>query len=251
MKRVCLLLAFVLFCCSMTGCDDPKREDYKRLDEDKAAEVALSYMNEKYDETFFVVKSEIDAEHGYVPGSIQDAWVDVTVAIEGDEAAKKYTVRLSLNEDRVNYDIDWDNYMKSLVAPWLKKEIDAMFSTLKISEYFTTLGWAGNKGAVGFSSDFPVLQDSDTLREIADIYKLTLSLHFNLPESAYTSSIKKDIEEVCKPIFLDDAVSIDITTYTNDFYFKYKETYGMGDRIPDGSIENERRSDSIKLNWYQ
>ena len=253
-KTVCLLLAFVLFCCSLTGCDDPKREDFKRLDEDKAAEVALSYMNEKYDETFYVVKSEKDAEHGYVPGSIQDAWVDVTVAIAGDEAAKKYAVRLRLNADKENYDIICENYMTSLVQPWVKKEMDEILSLLKINEYFTICNNVTNVMNVicgnsrwGFTMDFPVIQESSEIKEIAKNQEIDIKFFIALPDSSYTSDIEMKIQELYEQFFYEDNVVITIVAYTDDYYRELKEAHDIGNPEPPGSIANQISYKSIYI----
>ena len=248
MKRVCLLLAFVLFCCSLTGCDDPEREDYKRLDEDKAAEVALSYMNDKYDETFYVVKSEKDAAHGYVPGSIQDAWVDVTVAIAGDEAAKKYAVRLRMNADKEHYDINCDSYMTSLVTPWAKMEMDAIISALQIPEYFTGLSWRWKQDVIGVSSDFPILQDNSSLKDVAGKQEMDFDYCIYLPESAYTADIKENVKARIKPVFSeDDNVAITIVAYTDEYYLEFKKALAAGGKAPPGLLANEKQCDKIYL----
>ena len=228
MKRVCLLLAFVLFCCSLTGCDDPEREDFKQLDEDKAAEVALSYMNEKYDETFYVVKSEKDAAHGYVPGSIQDAWVDVTVAIAGDEAAKKYTVRLSLNEDRENYDIDWDNYMVTFVEPFFNKELNQVMKGMGLFDYIIyaeCIHQRETKYSSCFFPSFEIPNEDATIEEVASKYCFNFGISIKISRNEANRLFGKESNDDVFDVFGEKFLSI----FEDDFFRLYLEIYNDKD----------------------
>lgn len=47
----------------LTGCENTK-SDEQLLENEKAAKVALEYMNSKYNKEFYLVSSKKDAEHG-------------------------------------------------------------------------------------------------------------------------------------------------------------------------------------------
>ena len=100
-KTICLLFSSMLIMCSVTGCFDNKEKNSPKMGIEKAGEVALEYMNNKYDEDFYIVSSEEQKDHSIIPGKIIDSWIEVTVAIESDESDNEYFVHVRLNEDKV------------------------------------------------------------------------------------------------------------------------------------------------------
>jgi hypothetical protein len=62
-ETLSLFICAVMLLGVMCGCDRTpnKKDEYKSLDTVKAAEMALEYMNNKYDKEFQVVSSEKDA----------------------------------------------------------------------------------------------------------------------------------------------------------------------------------------------
>ena len=114
----------VLF--NLFGCDRTNNELYNKLDVDKAEEIALDYMNRKYDEKFYVVSSKKDGEAGYVPTSIQTFWCDVNLKIKDSDQNDDYTVRVTIDENTKDYIIQWDTYMTTLITPLAKRDIDSI-----------------------------------------------------------------------------------------------------------------------------
>ena len=217
------------------GCDRTpnKMDEYKSLDTDKAAKVALEYMNNKYDKEFQVVSSEKYAKYSFLPGVIQDCWCDVDFKINNSESDETYTVRVINTENEEEYIIQSDNYMTTLVKPWLKEQMDEILSQLDI-ECFTIL-WSANErntSGFGFSSEFKHIDENDSLKEIANIYNLSLTYCIVIPSSSYNATIDYSIEKIYREYFPQDfngdysrnCVNIEIQAYTDDFYNIYKDT---------------------------
>jgi len=234
-KILSLFICIVMLLGVMCGCDRTpnKKDEYKSLDTVKAAEVALEYMNNKYDKEFQVISSEKDASHSIVPGVIQECWCDVEFKIKDSESDETYTVRVINTENEKEYTIKWDNYMTSLVKPWLKEQMDEILSQLDI-ECFTIL-WSANErntSGFGFSSEFKHIDENDSLKEIANIYNLSLTYCIVIPSSSYNATMDYSIEKIYREYFPQDfngdysrnCVNIEIHAYTDDFYNIYKET---------------------------
>ena len=68
-KNMLKVMLAIIFVSStfLFGCDKKDNELYNMLDTDKAEKTALEYMNEKYDKSFSVVRSQKNYDAGYVP----------------------------------------------------------------------------------------------------------------------------------------------------------------------------------------
>ena len=250
-KILSLFFCMIMLSGVIYGCDRTpnKRDEYKSLDTDKAADVALEYMNNKYDKEFQVVSSEKYAKYSFVPGVIQDCWCDVEFKIKDSESDETYTVRVINTENKEEYIIKWDNYMTSLVKPWLKEQMDEILSQLDI-ECFTIL-WSANErnsSGFGFSSEFKHIDENDSLKEIANIYNLSLTYCIVIPSSSYNATIDYSIEKIYREYFPQDfngdysgdCVNIEVCTYTDDFYDKYKKAV-IEENQEDNELENSNR----------
>lgn len=245
-KEFVLLLVAVVSILLTTGCDKEKN-DYQLLDTDKAAEVALEYMNNKYDKEFQVVSSEKDANYSFVSGAIQDCWCDVELTLKDSESSEKYTVRVAHAENREDYIIKVDNYMTSLAKPWVKEQMDEILSQLDIKEYFTFLLSVNerNPSGFGFSPEFKCINGINSLKRITDVYDLYLTYCIVIPSSSYNEAIDYSIEKIYREYFSQDfngdysgdCVNIEIYTYTDDFYDKYKKTV-IEENQGDNELEN-------------
>ncbi len=254
-KTLSLFLCAVMLLGVMCGCDRTpnKKDEYKSLDTDKAAEVALEYMNNKYDKEFQVISSEKDASHSIVPGVIQDCWCDVEFKIKDSESDETYTVRVANTENEKEYTIKWDNYMTSLVAPVAKKDIDSIVSEMKITDYFVYSCYISEKSSTGgFKPDFNIDIKKDTLSSIFE--KSDVWLYFNLyiPESAYKKSTVSEFEKTLGSYLShgnsDDYVSVSVLSFDDGYYSEIKKISESGNELPLNHEYKAIHEDVIKLN---
>lgn len=251
-KEFVLLLVAVVSILLTTGCDK-EENDYQLLDTDKAAEVALEYMNNKYDTEFQVISSIKDAEYGYIPGTVQDYWCDVELAVKDSDSKDNYTVRVTTKDSDEDYIIEWDNYMSTLVAPVAKKDIDSIVSEMKITDYFVYSCYISEKSSTGgFKPDFNIDIKKDTLSSIFE--KSDIWLYFNLyiPESAYKKSTVSEFEKALGSYLShgnsDDYVSVSVLSFDDGYYSEIKKISESGNEL---SLNHEYKAiheDVIKLN---
>ena len=259
-KILSLFLCTVMLLGVMCGCDRTpnKRDEYKSLDTDKAAEVALEYMNNKYDKEFQVVSSEKDASHSFMPGVIQDCWCDVEFKIKDSESDETYTVRVINTENEEEYTIKWDNYMTTIVTPLVEREINSIISEMKLSDYFIyswdigEKGVGGTVGNKGFKPDFNIDIENDTLSSVMEKNEMWVCFNLYLPESDYNKSLVSDFEEALKSDLshenLDDYVSVSILAFDDDYYSEIKKNNESGFELPLNHEYKAIHEDVIKLN---
>ncbi len=251
-KKLRLLLFAVMLLSVTCGCYRTKNEmkNYKSMDTDKAAEVALEYMNNKYYKEFHVISSTKDAKYSFAPGVVQDYWCDVELTIKDSEPNETYKVRVIHDSNKKDYIIEEDNYMTSLVKPWVKEQMDGILSQLDIHEYFTFL-WSVDEritSGFGFSPEFKCINENNTLKEITDVYDVSLDYTIVIPSSSYNELLYYKIEKIYKEYFSQDfngdysgdCVDITIYTYTDDFYYKYKKAVVEGNQ-GNNELENRNR----------
>lgn len=228
-KEFVLLLVAVVSLLLTTGCDKEKN-DYQLLDTDKAAEVALEYMNNKYDKEFQVVSSEKDANYSFVPGAIQDCWCDVEFKIKDSESDETYTVRVINTENEEEYIIKWDNYMTSLVEPCLENQIEQVLSEKFAFDFLINIFSLSEINALpyGFTKDFLTPKKDCSLQDLSDSTILNFYCDITIPESVYNSDFGNMIRETFKDIFFDDSINFIITTYPDDIYFELLQVINNG-----------------------
>lgn len=249
MRKSILLFLIMALIISATGCEKEKSE-YQLLSTDKAEKAALEYMNSKYGEEFYILKSKKDAQYGYLPGTIQDCWIHVTVGIEDDDPVNEYTVQLHLNEDGENYDIDWDDYQVHIITPWVKSEIDKIISTIEIQDYITLDSIVSEIDAYGngFTNDFIVQAENITIKDFFNLYKIVYHYTVLLPEKAYNDEIVKGINKLFRGYFNDDAVSITIEVITDEFYSLCENSVDINNSVSAITLSDIIYSDTIYFN---
>lgn len=242
------MILFILF-----GCDRTNNELYNKLDVDKAEEIALDYMNGKYDRTFSVVGSQKNYEAGYVPTSIQSYWCDVVFTLNDSNLKDNYTVRITTKDSDEDYIIEWDNYMSTLVMPLVKRDINSIISEMKVTDYFVYSCYISEKeGTGGFKPDFNIDIEKDTLSSIFE--KSDIWLYFNLyiPESAYKKSMVSEFEKALESDLLhgnaDDYVSVSVLSFDDDYYSEIKKLSESGNELPLNHEYKAIHEDVIKLN---
>ena len=228
-KKFLLLLAVAVSILLTTGCDK-ERKDYQSLDTDKAAEVALEYMNDKYDTEFQVISSTKEAEYGYIPGTVQDYWCDVELKIKDSESDETYTVRVTTKDSDEDYSIEWDNYMTSLVEPCLENQIEQVLSEKFSFDFLIDIFSLSEINALpyGFTKDFPTPKKDSSLHDLSDSTILNFYCDITIPESVYNSDFGNMIRKTFKDIFFDDSIHFIITTYPDDIYFELLQAINNG-----------------------
>lgn len=236
----------------LSGCDE-KKDLYKKLDTEKAEKAALEYMSEKYDQTFSIVSSKKNYEAGYAPTSIHAYWCDVELKIEDSEDDKSYTVRTTLNDDE-EYIIEWDNYMNTLVTPLIKKDFEIIISKSGISECSINIYDIFEEninGCKGFSPDFDIFTEKDSLNSIIDKNDLWVCLTISIPNSIYKDNLGSEIEENLKEYFSqsfsDDYIRVSIFSYNDSEYPIVKKMIEEGN-TQDNSMPKEIHYEDIILN---
>jgi len=247
-KTLSLFLCAVMLLGVMCGCDRTpnKRDEYKSLDTDKAAKVALEYMNNKYDKEFQVVSSEKDASHSIVPGVIQDCWCDVEFRIKDSESDETYTVRVANTENEEEYIIKWDNYMTSLVKPWLKEQMDEISDSIFNGDYFSICDQISDVSCdKGFASDFTFDSD-DRLSDM--LYKNDIFGYYIIviPEKRFKDNSTMDLiyEQFNKEIS-DSSINVEVRVYEDVFYDEYEKSFRNGNGIPEGYLKHKILDETI------
>lgn len=253
MKRFMLLILGSMMLVTLSGCERTNNELYNKLDVDKAEEIALDYMNEKYDENFYVVNSKKDCEQGYVPASVQTFWCDVNLKIKDSDQNNDYTVRVTIDDNTKNYIIQWDTYMTDLIMPFVKRDIDSIVSELGLNEYCIEIYdiWEEYIGGKGFTPDFDLNLNYDTLKSLIKKYDLWICFDLYLPESSYKDSLDVELQRTLKSNysveFSDDYIRGAIITFDDDYYSEVKQMLKNNNALPDGYDSNEIHHDVVEL----
>ena len=247
-KTLSLFLCAVMLLGVMCGCDRTpnKKDEYKSLDTVKAAEVALEYMNNKYDKEFQVVSSEKDASHSIVPGVIQDCWCDVEFKIKDSESDETYTVRVANTENEEEYTIKWDTYMASLVKPWFKEQMDEISDRIFNGDFFSICNQISDVSCdKGFASDFTFDSD-DRLSDM--LYKNDIFGYYIIviPEKRFKDNSTMDLiyEQFNKEIS-DSSIKVEVRVYEDVFYDEYEKSFRNENGILDGHLKHKILDETI------
>lgn len=252
MKKIIFFVICALFICMM-GCGRKKNDAYHELETGKAEQYALDYMNEKYQESFCVVNSTKDAEHGYAPGSLTSYWCDVEVSIKDHDPAQTFVVRTTLDENTKEYEILWDTYMNHLVKPLLKRDIEQILSESDHTANGIELYSLNEKHIAGngFKPDSSVDPDQDNLNSLLQKYDLWLTFGVYLPESAYTdhlfSDLKKAFESFVSAAISDDTIMITIYTFDDTVFSEVQKSLEHDGKLSGELISRNAHSESFTL----
>ena len=259
MKKVKFLLVMLLIIVSTimicTGC-----EKRIKMDADKCAEVALEYLEEKYQTEFEV--SDAGEVMKYVGSA---GYAKVTVRQKLENSDNEYLVVVYPNsledEDKDgyydSYKVVSDTYMCHLIWKYVKNEIDQLLMDAGINRFYTSLSIqesGGIEGFSGFSADFPVLdEESFSLKEILDNHKITIMCWLELPESEYSDILQDNITNIIKPLISDDLIMFSVEIYYDEHYSEIEELnknkigYNViGDKSISFSIIDEENEDDFE-----
>lgn len=222
-KLVVFLLPFFMFTMILTGCGKSDEvEKYKEIDTEKAAEVATEYMTNKYGDIFELVSCEKRAEYiNYIyGGKMKASWAEAKFTVKGDNTQKQYTVKINPDEDNSGYNIAWDNYMQIIVDPFFQKGMDEIISQIPITEYMSSISSSSQSDTDrdGFLTNFPVLTENDSFKDIISEYKVNFYFWLSIPISENENNLENRIEDAFKGYFSDDYVVCILQVYDNEDY---------------------------------
>ncbi|MDE6678077.1 MAG: hypothetical protein K2K02_03455 [Ruminococcus sp.] len=206
-KVVALSMAFVM---TFSGCLEKK----PLIDSEKVGKTALEYMNSKYNQDFELLSCKPSKDFGIEE---QESYAKAEVSLNDD----KYLVKLILSkDDKSDWEVYWDDYMNTIADPFFKENMDNILQNeLDINEFTSNIGTFSG----GYSDRFPVLNENDMLKEIADSYATALIYKIDMPESSHYEGMDEDIQKALDPYFPNGIVYVYIDVYSNGCYSRYKE----------------------------
>ena len=247
MLKVMLTIVFVSST-FLFGCDKKDNARYNMLDTDKAEKTALEYMNEKYDKSFSVVRSQKNYDAGYVPTSIQHYWCDVDVKTSDLSRNDSFTVRVTLDDNSEYYIVQWDTYMTTLVEPFLKEHLDTVANSIFNEKYFSFCNKiSGVNCEKGFTSDFIFVSDNslNDLLHKNDIFGYYIIV---IPEKIFedNSTLNLIYEQFYKELS-DSSIKVEVRVYKDDFFEEYKNSVTNGNGIPSGYDQYKVMNETISF----
>ena len=197
------------------------------MDEEKCAEVALEYMEEKYGKEFEIVqigeKYNISGPLGYAEVYIKE--------ING-KPENKYVVTVyprngkDVNKDGYydKYKVVSDSYMCLLLKKNMKKEINGMLYETGLKKFeissLTINSEIGYKGVYGFSSDFSMeYVENSSLEEL--LYNnncISIYCDIYVSESEYNEKIQQNITNKFNSIVSDNYIYIQIFIFEDEYF---------------------------------
>ena len=224
LSMISLIIVSTIMIC--TGC-----EKRIKMDADKCAEVALKYLEEKYQTEFEV----LDA--GEVMKYVGSAgYAKVTVRQKLENSDNEYLVVVypdgTIDEDKDGYydfyKVVSDTYMCYLISDFAKNEVDQLLIEAGLTRFISSISIkeGGNiKGFSGFASDFPVLEEENfSLKEALDKYGISIYFWLEIPESEYSDRLQNDITNLIKPLIsTDDLFIFKVEIYYDEHYNEIEE----------------------------
>ena len=218
------IVVFATVIINSTGC-----ESKPIMDEDKCAEVALEYMKNKYHEDFEVTYSQ---EKKRIIG--RAGYAEVDVRVKGKEKEYRIMIYPDGEEDTDkdgyydSYKVISDDYMCGLVEESVKVELDNIINEIGINRFISEIyvDEIGEvKGFHGFSSDFYINEENNTLQGLLDNRCIDISYIIEVPESEFNSSYKNSITELLYSKISGDIISVYIKAYSEDTYTERENVY--------------------------
>lgn len=201
--------------CTMifSGCLEKK----PLIDSEKVGAVALEYMNSKYNQDFELISCKPSKDFGI---ENQESYANAKVSLKDDE----YSVKLTLSEDnKSEWEVYWDDYMNTVADPFFRENMDSIFQNeLDVKEFTSDLCTVSG----GYAENFSVLNENDTLKEIADSNAIALIYDVYMPESSHYEGVDEDVKNALDPYFPHGLVYINVYIYSNDVYGSVKEKTG-------------------------
>lgn len=201
--------------CTMifSGCFEKK----PLIDAEKVGAVALEYMNSKYNQDFELISCKPSKDFGI---ENQESYANAKVSLKDDE----YSVKLTLSEDnKSEWEVYWDDYMNTVADPFFRENMDSIIQNeLDVKEFTSDLCTVSG----GYAENFPVLNENDTLKEIADSNAIALIYDVYMPESSHYEGVDEDVKNALDPYFPHGLVYINVYIYSDDVYGSVKEKTG-------------------------
>lgn len=256
---------FIMMCLIITSSlllfSSCKKKNSLHMDTDKCAEVALEYMEDKYQTEFEVLKSR-QIMRVYGPAG----FAEITVRNKSEDTENEYVVTVypdgSVDGNKDGYydlyQVISDDYMSHLLYDYAKNELEKLITEAGLMGFISNL-WIEQmglgEGSSGFSADFPVLnEESFSLKDIFDNYKIGLYCWFKMPESEYSEMLQDNMTNIIKPLVSDDLVTFTIDVYKDKYYSEIEGldknnieySAGIGERSIYFSIKEEEDKNESK-----
>ena len=224
-KSMLVVAIFSVVIISATGCDKKPV-----MNADKCAEVALEYMENKYQKDFEVADSR--QMRKYI-GS--DNYARVIVKIKGEE--EEFWIILYPDGDKDidndgyydSYKVISDDYMSELVKQnILKREFDNLSNEMGVNRYISDISVyeiCQIKGFCGFASNFYIENENNTLDGLLKNANVCISYRIEVPESEFNQDYEKYFKKILKPKMSDDSISISIVSYSEETYLEREKIY--------------------------
>ena len=244
MKKVKFLVVISLMVVSsilgFSGCE-------KRIlmDEEKCAEVALEYMENKYQEEFEVLYS---GEVGKFIGTA--GYAKVNVSNKNENVENKYIVVVypdgSADKDDDgyydSYKVISDDYMSEVITKYAKKEVDKLLIDAGLTRFISRIGInevVRCEGFTGFSADFILKDEKEfSLEQLLLNYCIDINCSLEVPESEISDSLQANIISQFKSLVSDDSISFNIEIYSEETYIEREELYKENEAL----FRNDRKN---------
>lgn len=113
--------------------------------------------------------------------------------------------------------------MNTVADSFFRENIDSIIQNVLDVKEFTS-GLCTVSG--GYSDKFPVLNENDTLKEIASSNAIALTYWIYMPESSHYEGVDEDVKNALDPYFPHSLVYINVYVYSDDVYGSVKEKTG-------------------------
>ena len=200
------------------------------MDTDKCAEVALEYLENKYQTEFEVVSS---GEKGGVFGKSGYAYVKVKNNLEEGENEYIVVVYPDGSEDKDDdsrydsYKVISDTYMCYLIQGYAKNEIDKLLMEAGLTRFISSVSieeMVGVEGFWGFSSDFPLQSEENfSLKNILDKHIISMHCWLEVPENEDDYMFQNNITNIVQPLLSEDLITFDVEIYYDEHYDEVEE----------------------------
>ena len=250
MKKVKFLVVTSLMVVSsilgFSGC-----EKKLRMDEEKCAEVALEYLENKY-QTEFELSEAFTYRKGKEIVYTKVILINKYKDIENEYAVIIYPENFIDKDDDGYYDsykVISDTYMCYLIQDYTKKEIDKLLSEAEVTRFISSISIEEVEyvdGFLGFSTNFVLpSEEKFSLKDILENHKISIHCWLKISETDNDDMIQSKITDIIKPLISsDDLIIFSIDVYDDETYKEIEELREKN--MGYNSKGNERISFSIE-----
>ena len=200
------------------------------MDEEKCAEVALEYMEEKYGKEFEVISSK---QPKGVVGRSDYVEVSVKEKITNNEEVFYITLYTDGKKDKDkdgyydNYKVISDTYMCYLLSDYALKDVEELLTRVNLEDYYVFIDIKEriqSEGFFGCSENFPIIKENEiSLINLLEQYRMDLGINIKIPENEYYNELEKDLSAIFQPLVSEDLIYIHLNTYENDKFYSSTE----------------------------